>query len=49
MKNQWIEFLFGEVTVKAAGRGIERFLNMLIRNGLQIWNVKRHGTETCHI
>ncbi len=45
MKNQWIEFLFGEVTVKAAGRGIERFLNILIRNGLRIWNVKRHGTE----
>jgi similar to stage IV sporulation protein len=45
MKNRWIEFLFGEVTVKAAGRGIERFLNILIRDGLQIWNVKRHGTE----
>lgn len=46
MKNQWIEFLFGKVTVKVSGRGIERFLNILIRNDLMIWNVKRHGTET---
>jgi similar to stage IV sporulation protein len=46
MKNQWIEFLSGKVTVRVSGRGIERFLNILIRNGLIIWNVKRHGTET---
>ncbi|OIK16597.1 sporulation protein YqfD [Bacillus sp. MUM 116] len=46
MKNQWIEFLFGRVTVKVSGRGIERFLNALTRNGLLVWNVKRHGTET---
>lgn len=46
MKNQWIEFISGKVTVKVSGRGIERFLNVLIRNGLIVWNVKRHGTET---
>nr|WP_263325685.1 sporulation protein YqfD [Neobacillus sp. Marseille-Q6967] len=46
MKNQWFEFLFGRVTVKVSGKGIERFLNILIRNNLTIWNVKRHGTET---
>ncbi|WHY76172.1 sporulation protein YqfD [Neobacillus sp. WH10] len=46
MKNQWIEFLYGRVTVKVLGKGIERFLNVLTRNGLHIWNVKRHGTET---
>ncbi|WP_040207948.1 sporulation protein YqfD [Neobacillus jeddahensis] len=46
MKNQWIEFLYGRVTVKVTGRGLERFLNVLTRNGLHIWNVKRHGTET---
>jgi similar to stage IV sporulation protein len=46
MKNGWIEFLFGRVTVKVSGRGIERFLNILTRNGLLVWNVRRHGTET---
>ncbi|MEH7483190.1 sporulation protein YqfD [Neobacillus drentensis] len=46
MNNQWVEFLYGRVTVKVSGKGIERFLNVLTRNGLHIWHVKRHGTET---
>jgi len=46
MKNGWLEFLYGRVTVKVSGKGIERFLNVLTRNGFHIWNVKRHGTET---
>lgn len=46
MKNQWLEFILGNVTVKVTGKGIERFINVLTRNGLYIWNVKRHGTET---
>ena len=46
MNNQWIEFFYGRVTVKVSGKGTERFLNVLTRNGLHIWNVKRHGTET---
>jgi len=46
MKNQWIEFLYGRVTLRVSGKGLERFLNILTRNGLHIWNVKRHGTET---
>jgi similar to stage IV sporulation protein len=45
MKNGWIEFFYGKVTVKVSGKGIERFLNVLTRNGFLIWNVKRHGTE----
>ncbi|WP_160721771.1 sporulation protein YqfD [Bacillus sp. USDA818B3_A] len=46
MKNQWIEFIYGRVTVRVTGKGLERFLNVLTRNGLHIWSVKRHGTET---
>ncbi|WP_462412261.1 sporulation protein YqfD [Neobacillus sp. Marseille-QA0830] len=46
MKNQWMEFIFGNVTVKITGKGTERFINVLIRNGYHLWNVKRHGTET---
>lgn len=46
MNNRWIEFIFGEVIVKVSGRGVERFLNVMTRNELHIWNVKRHGTET---
>jgi similar to stage IV sporulation protein len=46
MKNGWVEIFFGRVIVKVSGRGTERFLNILTRNGLIVWNVKRHGTET---
>lgn len=46
MKNQWIEFYSGIVTVKITGKGIERFINSLTRNGLIIWSVKRSGTNT---
>ncbi|QED48682.1 sporulation protein YqfD [Cytobacillus dafuensis] len=45
MKNLWIEFIGGIVTVKAKGKGIERFINTLTRNGIHIWQVKRHGVE----
>ncbi|EIJ78919.1 sporulation protein [Bacillus methanolicus PB1] len=44
MKNHWIMFYFGIVTVKASGKGIERFINHLTKSGILVWNVKRHGT-----
>jgi similar to stage IV sporulation protein len=46
MKNQWIEFYSGIVSVKVSGKGIERFINKLIRDDITIWNVRRHGNET---
>ena len=46
MNNQWIEFFNGRVTVKVSGKGTERFINVLTRDDLPIWNIKRHGTET---
>jgi similar to stage IV sporulation protein len=45
MKNRWISLFTGILRVKVTGKGIERFLNQLTRNGILIWNVKRHGTE----
>ncbi|RSD22739.1 sporulation protein YqfD [Mesobacillus subterraneus] len=45
MKNQWIQTFSGTVKVKLTGKGIERFLNHLTRNGVSIWNVKKHGSE----
>ncbi|WP_079509794.1 sporulation protein YqfD [Mesobacillus jeotgali] len=45
MKNQWIHTFSGTVKVKLTGKGIERFLNQLTRNGVSIWNVKKHGSE----
>ncbi|PLR72674.1 MULTISPECIES: sporulation protein YqfD [Bacillus] len=45
MKNQWIAFYSGIITVKAAGSGIERLINSLTRNGIMVWQVKRHGEQ----
>ncbi|WP_044895827.1 sporulation protein YqfD [Bacillus alveayuensis] len=42
MKNNWIYFFTGTVQVSLTGLGIERFINECIRQGIIIWNVKRH-------
>lgn len=46
MKNQWIYYFTGIITVKVTGKGLERLLNVLIRNDIVIWNIKRHGAHT---
>lgn len=46
MKNLWVEFYTGIVTVKITGQGAERLLNQLTRNGIGIWQVKRPGIDT---
>lgn len=45
MKNQWTQIFSGTLKVKVTGKGIERFLNQLTRNGVTIWDVRKHGTE----
>lgn len=46
MKNGWITFFTGIVTVKITGKGLERFINTLTRNGLLIWHVRRLGLHS---
>ncbi|MET3699284.1 similar to stage IV sporulation protein [Bacillus oleivorans] len=46
MKNQWIHFFYGYVTAKVTGKGLERFLNRLSRQGILIWNVRRIDEDT---
>jgi similar to stage IV sporulation protein len=41
VKNQWLNYLSGSVRVRVQGKGIERFINTLIRNGIYIWDVKK--------
>lgn len=45
MKNKWIEFYSGIITVKLTGKGKERFINKVIHHDIFIWQVKRHGTD----
>lgn len=46
MKNFWYNKLSGYVTVKIEGGSLERFLNKLIREKVQIWNVNRIDYHT---
>ncbi|MED5050885.1 sporulation protein YqfD [Anoxybacillus sp. PDR2] len=46
MKNKWMNFLSGSVKVKVQGKGIERFVNKCLRNGIHIWNVKKQDEHT---
>jgi len=45
MKNQWIYYYTGMVSVKVTGKGLERFINTLTREKVSIWRVKRHGVS----
>jgi similar to stage IV sporulation protein len=46
MKNRWITFFIGIISVKMTGKGLERFINTCIRNDLMIWQVRRNGIES---
>ncbi len=51
MKNQWLLFFVGYVRIRIRGKGIERFINEAVRQGVYIWNLKRAGEEVaeCNI
>ena len=46
MKNRWLTFFIGIITVKVTGKGLERFINTLVKNGIYVWNVKRNGVQS---
>ncbi|MFJ7975008.1 sporulation protein YqfD [Peribacillus sp. JNUCC 23] len=41
MKNQWTNLYTGFVEVKASGKGTERLINELIRQGVSVWDIRR--------
>lgn len=45
MKNQWIHFFSGTLTVKATGQGPEKLINSLVQNRISVWNVKWRSPE----
>ncbi|WP_428909169.1 sporulation protein YqfD [Niallia sp. Krafla_26] len=46
MKNRWITFFTGIISVRITGKGLERYINTLIKNGLLIWSVRRNGIQS---
>ncbi|QRG69571.1 sporulation protein YqfD [Brevibacillus choshinensis] len=45
MRNGLKEWVDGHVTITVRGKRFERFLNMAIRDGIRIWNIRRVGEE----
>ncbi|WP_027407844.1 sporulation protein YqfD [Anoxybacteroides tepidamans] len=46
MKNKWLNFFYGSVKLKVQGRGVERFINACLRNGIYIWSVRKQSENT---
>ncbi len=47
MFNKFFKFLFGYVIIRIYGRGAERFLNICLRRGMDVWDVfpRKNGIE----
>ena len=42
---QWTNYITGYVKVKAYGKGTERLINNLTRQGITVWDVSRYGND----
>ncbi|USG63861.1 sporulation protein YqfD [Brevibacillus ruminantium] len=51
MRNGLREWLSGHITITVRGKRFERFLNLAIRQGIRIWNIRKVGSEmsSCEI
>ncbi|MEJ8548012.1 sporulation protein YqfD [Brevibacillus borstelensis] len=45
MRNGLREWMNGHITITIRGKRFERFLNMAVRQGIQVWNIRRVGSE----
>lgn len=45
MRNGIREWVDGHVTITVRGKRFERLLNMAVRDGIRIWNIRRVGAE----
>jgi len=41
MRNTWREWVEGHITITVRGKRFERLLNMAVREGIQIWNIRK--------
>lgn len=49
MFKKFFKFLYGYVIIRIYGNGAERFLNICLRRGIQVWNTRpcENGIEMC--
>ncbi len=45
MRNGLKEWVDGHITITVRGKRFERLLNMAVRDGIRIWNIRRVGAE----
>lgn len=45
MRNTLRDWMEGHVTITVRGKRFERLINLAIRDGLHLWNIRRQGTE----
>ncbi|MGG1658739.1 sporulation protein YqfD [Brevibacillus sp. NRS-1366] len=45
MRNGLREWVDGHITITVRGKRFERLLNMAVRDGIRIWNIRRVGSE----
>ncbi|MGZ0052887.1 sporulation protein YqfD [Brevibacillus gelatini] len=45
MRNGLKEWVDGHITITVRGKRFERLLNMAVREGIRIWNIRRVGSE----
>lgn len=45
MRNSLRDWMEGHVTITVRGKRFERLINLAIREGLHLWNIRRQGTE----
>jgi similar to stage IV sporulation protein len=45
MRNMWKEWMDGHITITVRGKRFERLLNLAVRDGIRIWNIRRVGQE----
>lgn len=46
MDKRWTKLFFGQVRIKIIGTRIESFLNLALRNDVDVWNIKRTGENS---
>ncbi len=45
MRNMMKEWINGHITITIRGRRFERLINMAVRDGLHLWNIRKHGSD----
>lgn len=49
MRDRWLKWWWGYVVLAVRGRHLERFLNQIVRQGVQVWDVRVVGKQEAYL